>query len=114
MQDLLASSSDGGETLTAEDLAALRRRRIATQKHVNPGLLYGALQHTFACAEIALLLDVLGDGKNVRCDFARALFLEERLPTQEGWTKRRWWKRLGIFELSLTTAKIRKLIGIKV
>jgi hypothetical protein len=114
VQDLLASSSDGGETLTAEDLAALRRRRIATQKEVNPGLLYGPLQHTFACMEIALLLHVFGDGKKVRCDFARAFFLEERLPVREGWTKRRWWNRLGIFELSLTAAKIKGLVGVKV
>ena len=114
VQDLLASSSDGGQTLTAEDLAALRRRRIATQKEANPGVLYGPLQHIFACAEIALLLDVFGDGKKVRCDFARALFQEERLPVQEGWTRRRGCKRLGIFELGRTTIKIKGLIGVKV
>jgi hypothetical protein len=114
VQELLASSSDGGKTLTAEDLAAFRRRRIAAQKETNPGLLYGSLEHGFACSEIALFLDVFGDGKTVRCDVARAFFLEERLPIQEGWTKRQGWKRVGLVGLALTTAKVRKLVGVKV
>jgi hypothetical protein len=112
VRDLLASSSDGGKTLTAEDLAALRKRRIDKQREVNPSLAYGSLQHQIACTEIALVLDVFGDGNKVRCDFARAFFLEERLPTQEGWKKRRWWS-LGFFELGGTVGKIKQLVGLK-
>ena len=107
-EDLVASSSDGGHTLSAEDLAALRRRRIEKQKEVNPGLVYGPLQHQIACAEISLILDVFGDGSKVRCDFARAFFQEERLPLQEGWKKRRWWS------LNRTIGKVKQLTGIQV
>ena len=112
LQDLLASSSDG-KTLTAADLAELRKRRIAKQNEVNPGLVYGRLQHQIACAEIALVLNVFGDGNKVRCDYARAFFGEERLPIEEGWRKRRWWT-LGIVELFNSARKITKLIGLEV
>ena len=61
-RDLLASSLDGGQTLTAEDLATLRRRRTEKQKEVNPGLSYRLMQHQVGCTEIALVLDVFKDG----------------------------------------------------
>ena len=112
VRDLLASSSDGA-VLTAEDLAALRRRRIERQKEVNPGLTYGAQQHQVACTEIALVLDVFGDGKQLPCDYARAFFQDERLPKQEGWKKRRWWT-LGFLELGKTVGKVKELVGVKV
>ncbi|KAH8694733.1 Chloroperoxidase [Ilyonectria robusta] len=111
VSDILASSSNG-KTLTAEDLAALRRRRIERQKEDNPELLYGPLQHELSCGEIALLLKVLGDGDKVPCDYIRAVFQEERLPIQEGWEKRRWWT-LGIVELKATGNKVKKLIGLE-
>ncbi|KAK3938601.1 hypothetical protein QBC46DRAFT_389835 [Diplogelasinospora grovesii] len=110
IRDLLASSSDG-ETLTAEDLANLRRHRIAVQKKDNPGLFYGPMQHQIACTEIALVLDVFGDGDKVRCDYAKAFFQEERLPLQEGWKKRSWWRSLGFMELGKTVGKIKTLVG---
>ncbi|KAF7545464.1 heme-thiolate peroxidase [Cylindrodendrum hubeiense] len=111
IRDILAASSDG-KVLTAEDLAALRIRRIERQKEDNPDLLYGALQHQLGCGEIALILKVLGDGDKVPCDYVRAVFQEERLPIQEGWSKRRWWT-LGIIELKQTGARIKKLIGLE-
>lgn len=111
---LLASSSDGGQTLTAVDLAHLRKQRIEHQKEANPRAEYGAMQHSFACMEIALFLGVFGDGKKVRCDFARAFFEEERLPIREGWARRQWWRRLGIAELGLTARRVRRLVGLKV
>jgi len=64
--------------------------------------------------EIALFLGVFGDGKKVRCDFARAFFEEERLPIREGWARRQWWRRLGIAELGLTARRVRRLVGLKV
>ena len=113
VQDLLASSSDGGKTLTARDLAALRRRRIERQRETNPGAKYGSIEHSVACAEIALVLGVFGDGKKVRADFAKAVFAEERLPEAEGWKTRKWWK-MGILELGLSQTWIGRLIGVKV
>jgi len=112
IEDLLACSKDG-KTLTMEDLAALRKRRIQRQLDDNPGLHYGSLQHQIACTEIALVLNLLGDGKSVPCDYARAFFQEERLPVKEGWKKRRWWT-LGFSELGGTVSKIKALVGLKI
>jgi hypothetical protein len=113
VRDLLASSSDGGRTLTVEDLAAFRRRRIQTQKEVNPGLVYGPRQHEIACGSIATVFKVFGDGKKMPCEYARSLFMEERLPIQEGWKKRRWWT-LGLLEVMWSTRTVKKIVGIKV
>jgi len=113
IKDLLECSSDGGKTITLEDLAALRRRRIQQQKEVNPGLTYGPLQHQLACAEIALILQVLGDGQKVPCDYVRALFQEERLPIQEGWKKRSGWP-VGFVDLLRTGQSVKKAVGIEV
>ncbi|KAI0469663.1 Chloroperoxidase [Xylariaceae sp. FL0804] len=109
LKDLLASSSDG-KALTGEDLAGLRKRRIEKQNEVNPSLNYGSLQHMIACTEIALVLNVFGDGKQVPFNYARAFFQEERLPTEEGWRKRRWWS-LGFVELGRTVSWIKELVG---
>ncbi|KAH7134734.1 Chloroperoxidase [Dactylonectria estremocensis] len=106
---LLASSSDG-KALTMEDLAALRGRRIEKQKEDNPNLIYESKQHDLACAEIALLLKVVGDGDQVHSDYARAFFREERLPIAEGWKKRA--TSIGLLELKQTTDKVKKLIGL--
>ncbi|KAK4657666.1 hypothetical protein QC762_200010 [Podospora pseudocomata] len=65
VEGLLASSPDGGKTMTAEDFASLRKRRMDAQKQDNPGLLYGPLQHRISCAEIALVLCVFGDDTKV-------------------------------------------------
>lgn len=113
IQELLASSADG-KTLTADDLAALRKRRIEEQKQDNPELKYGSFEHTLGCGEIALILNVLGDGQSVPCDYIRAFFEEERLPVEEGWAKRSSWWPFGLVELVLDTTKIKRLMGIKV
>ncbi|KAM5347108.1 hypothetical protein ACJ41O_010113 [Fusarium nematophilum] len=110
IEDLLASSSDG-KAITARDLAELRKRRIARQKEDNPGLLYGTFEHDLSCAEIALVLNVIGDGERLPCDYARAFFKEERLPVQEGWRKRGGWWTFGIVQLLMNQNKIKKLIG---
>lgn len=112
VKDLLASSSDG-KYITAADFANLRRRRIAKQNEVNPGLNYGSQQHTIACTEISLVLDVFGDGDKVPCEYARAFFAEERLPIKEGWQKRKWWT-LGLLELRNTVNKVTKLVGLEI
>jgi hypothetical protein len=111
-ENLLACSKDG-KTLTMEDFAALRKRRIERQLDDNPGLHYGSLQHQIACSKIALVLDLLGDGKSVPCSYARAVFQEERLPNEEGW-KKRWLWTLGFRELATTASKIEALVGLKI
>jgi len=113
IRDLLESSSDGGKTITLEDLAALRRRRIHTQLKANTGLTYGSSQHNGACTELALILHVLGDGQKIPCDYVRALFQEERLPLEEGWNPRRWWT-LGLGELFMAVNKIKKVVGMRI
>lgn len=110
IEDLLAASSDGGKTLTMEDLAVLRRRRIEQQAKDNPGLHYESLQHDIGSTEIALILNVFGDGKRIPCDRARAFFAEERLPTREGW-KAKWWS-LGFLKLVKATGKAKTLVGV--
>lgn len=112
IRDLLACSSDGA-TLKMEDLAALRKRRIQQQLNDNSDLEYGPLQHQIACTEIALVLNCFGDGKSVRCDYAKAFFEEERLPINEGWTKRKWWT-LGFRELMGSVAKVKSLVGLEI
>jgi hypothetical protein len=111
LRDLLACSKDG-VTLTIEDLAALRKRRIQKQLEDNPGLKYGSMEHQVGCTEIALVLDVFGNGKGIPCEYAKAFFQEERLPVKEGW-KKRWLWTLGFMELAGTVAKIKALIGLR-
>ena len=114
VQAILKCSSDGGKTLSMEDLSEARRRRIHTQLQDNPGLTYGFLQHDLACGEIALILKVFGDGQKVPCSYIRALFQEERLPVREGWKKRSWWWSVGIMELARTTKVVKKIIGLQI
>lgn len=112
VNELLASSSDGGRTLTDGDLAAFRLRRIQQQRRDNPSVLYGPRQHDIACLSIATILQIFGDGRTVPCEFVRVFFLEERLPISEGWRKRQWWK-LGLVELGWGIGKIKSIIGLK-
>ncbi|KAK3325127.1 Chloroperoxidase [Apodospora peruviana] len=101
VKTLLDASSDGGKTLSIEDLAALRKRRIEKQREDNPSLTYTAREHKLACGESALLVGVFGEAKGVRVDYARAVLEDERLPVEEGW-KKKWWSVgiLGIGKLS--------------
>jgi len=110
VQRLLESSKDG-KTLTMEDLAVFRKRRIQQQLDDNPGLKYGSNEHLIGCAEIALILDLFGNGKSIPCNYVEALFKEERLPVQEGWRKR-WLWTLGFLELRASIKKVMAKIGI--
>ncbi|KAF9698452.1 hypothetical protein EKO04_003423 [Ascochyta lentis] len=112
VDDLLASSIDG-KNVTREDLANLRKRRIAQQREDNPSLTYGALQHEMSCGEIALILGVFGDGKSAPCDFLAPFLREERLPIKEGW-KKRWWWTLGLVEVKIIGTKVKSLIGLQI
>ncbi|KIL89420.1 hypothetical protein FAVG1_06998 [Fusarium avenaceum] len=108
VEDLLASSKDG-KVITANDLAEFRKKRIARQKADNPGLQYGAFEHDLACAEIALILNVIGTGESVLCSYAKAFLQEERLPVEEGWRK----GGFGLVELITKRNNMKKLIGLE-
>lgn len=108
VEAMLASSSDG-ENLTAEDLIAFRKRRVEEQKKANLKLAAGAETNSIGAGEIGFILDVFGDGKKIPCDHARALFLEERLPIKEGWTKR-WWT-VGPVKLVTSAKRIGRLLS---
>lgn len=112
VDDLLACSADK-KTITREELAAFRKRRIEKQREDNPGLTYGPLQHELGCGEIALILGVFGDGKQAPYDYVASFLREERLPVKEGW-KRRWWWTLGLVEVKLIATKVKSLIGVKI
>lgn len=112
VNDLLACSADQNQ-ITREELAGLRRRRIAKQREDNPGLTYGPLQHELGCGEIALILGVFGDGKSAPFEFVAPFLREERLPIKEGWKKRSWWT-LGLVEVKLIATKVKSLIGLEI
>ncbi|KAL8741938.1 MAG: hypothetical protein Q9190_005513 [Brigantiaea leucoxantha] len=109
IKDMLAASSNGS-TLTISDLVALRKRRHERQSRENPEMQYGSFENTLASAEIALILKVLGNGHEVPVSYVKALFGEERLPTEEGWKKRVWW-RVGFVELNILATKVKGLLG---
>ncbi|KAJ9604589.1 hypothetical protein H2200_010702 [Cladophialophora chaetospira] len=111
VEDLLASSTDG-KVLTVEDLAAFRKRRIQRQLDDNPGLKYGPQEHKTGCSELGLILGVFGNGKSIPCEYARALFKEERLPVKEGWRKH-WLWTFGFLELFRSTKQVQTAIGIR-
>ncbi|KAL6248474.1 hypothetical protein RBB50_004729 [Rhinocladiella similis] len=110
----IMASSNGDKTLTMDDLCALRKRRIDTQRTENKELQYGSFEHELGCGEIALILKIFGDGKSVKREYLQAFFAEERLPLAEGWDmegRRSWWKRLGLVELKWTVEQVKKQIG---
>lgn len=106
VEDLLASSKDG-KVITVDDLVEFRKKRIARQKEDNPGVQYGAFENDLACAEIALILNVIGTGDRVECSYARAFLQQERLPIDEGWKKRSF----GIVSLITERDKVKKKLG---
>ena len=112
VSDLLACSADG-KSITREELAGFRKRRIEKQREDNPGLTYTSLNHELACGEIALILGVFGDGKSVPYNYVASFLQEERLPLQEGW-KKRWWWTLGLVEVKLIATKVKKLVGMQI
>ena len=110
VEQLLASASDG-KVITTGDFARLRRQRIEQQRRDNDELVYGALQHQLACGEAALIQTLFGRrGGDVPVEYVEALFKEERLPVEEGWRRRRWW-RLGFVELNVQAQVLKNRVG---
>lgn len=111
VRQLREASSDGGKTLSLEDLAELRKKRIGKQKSDNPELVYTEREHRLGCGESALLLGVFGDekGEKVRVDFVRALFEEERLPVEEGWTRK---SSVGFKDVAKISKRGKAIMGV--
>ena len=110
LADLLASSSNG-KTITFDDFVDLRRRRYEQQKRDNPNLFFHDHELGIGCGNIAMLLKVFGNGKEVPVKYMEAFFKDERLPEAEGW-RRRWWWSVGLFEIASLNKKLQKVIGL--
>lgn len=69
-----------------------RKVRYDEQQRDNPHLQFGKFEHYVACSEVAALRSVFGKGvtKGIPDDYVRAVFGEERLPYDEGWSPRRF------------------------
>ena len=111
MDNLLRCSSDGGETLTIEDLGKFIKSRIQQQLRDNPNLVYGPSEHQVNCGQVALLMHCFGDGKAIPCSYVRAIFKDERLPWKEGWKRRTWWP-MGLFEFFGAVKKMMAAVGL--
>ncbi|KAK8017842.1 hypothetical protein PG993_014168 [Apiospora rasikravindrae] len=96
IKEMLTCSSDG-KSLTVDDLAAFIKARIKRQLKDNPELVYGPAEHQVNCGQLALMMGCFGDGKTIPVSYVKAIFEEERLPVEEGWTKRAWWT-MGLLE----------------
>lgn len=116
IEALLACSSDG-KVITTADLGRHRKARYAQQKLANPQLNFGPGVERLACTEAALIQSVFGTGFfwwTLPVPYMRALFMEERLPIQEGWTKRRWPFRVTLFEMVALTQVMKRYARVEV
>lgn len=111
LEKMLASSSDGGKTLSTEDLGAFIKSRIKEQLKDNPELTYGPGEHQVNCGQVALMMHCFGNGKTIPCSYVKAIFDEERLPWKEGWQRRRWWT-MGLFEFFGAVQAIKAAVGV--
>ncbi|EHA21667.1 hypothetical protein ASPNIDRAFT_126673 [Aspergillus niger ATCC 1015] len=86
---------------TASQLGRFRRKRYTEQNAKNKILDFGYRAHIVACAEAALFQGVFGEGVFCRLPvkYVKAVFQEERLPFNEGWTPR--WFPLMVPELAI-------------
>ncbi|KAK6346921.1 hypothetical protein TWF696_007021 [Orbilia brochopaga] len=92
LEQLFNSSSDG-KVMTIADFARLRHKRLEQQKRDNPELKFGVREAILAFGESALILCVWGASRTggydkIPVEYLKALFGEERLPFEEGWSRR--------------------------
>ncbi|KAH8171287.1 peroxidase, family 2 domain-containing protein [Sarocladium implicatum] len=101
VEAMLASSSDGGKTISLDDLLVYRQQRLADQKERNESVKFGERQARVAYGELAFAVGLFGDGERVSVDRVRAVFGEERLPVKEGWRTQGggWLSGFGIVRL---------------
>lgn len=101
-------SANNGEEVSTSDFARLRKQRLQEQKQDDPDLHYGVLQHLSACGEVAFVQALFGDRARqgqVPVRYINALYMDERLPIDEGWKRRTGWFP-GIVELSVRTFRL--------
>lgn len=112
IDDMLKCSSDGGKTLTVEDMGKFIKSRIQQQLKDNPELEYGPSQHQVNCGQVVLMMGCFGNGKTIPCSYVKAIFKDERLPLKEGWTKRTWWT-MGLWEFFTAVKNMTTAVGVK-
>ena len=112
IEDMLRFSSDGGKTLTTEDLGRFVKSRIHQQLQDNPECVYGPAEHQVNCGQVALMMHCFGNGKSIPCSYVRAIFEDERLPWKEGWKKRTWWP-MGLFEFFGAVRAMKTAVGVQ-
>ncbi|KAJ8472950.1 heme-thiolate peroxidase [Pleurotus djamor] len=81
--DKLLEDSQNKLTLAVEDIARARIRREASPEYKVNNITLDALHAEIARGEMALVLDILGDGNEIPLATLRNFFQEERLP--ENW-----------------------------
>ncbi|KAJ7731420.1 Peroxidase, family 2-domain-containing protein [Mycena maculata] len=85
--DQLFSYSKDNLTLTPTDIAEARQARIKDSFTRNPNVTLHKLQTDACWREAGLLTMVLGDQNgNIRLDWAREFLVDEKLPTDLGWS----------------------------
>ncbi|WYZ36134.1 hypothetical protein EsH8_XI_000017 [Colletotrichum jinshuiense] len=112
IDDMINCSHDG-ETLTIDDLARFIKARIKQQLNDNPDLVYGPAQHQVNCGQIALMMGCFGNGQTISVKYVRALFVDERLPFKEGWTKRTWWS-MGVYEFFTSVTNLVNKVNVTI
>jgi hypothetical protein len=111
IEELLQYTMDG-ETMTIDDLACFVKARIAKQLEDNPELVYGPAEHQVNCGQIALMMGCFGDKETIKVDYVRAIFQDERLPIEEGWTRRYWWT-MGLVEFFGAVKNLVNKVGVE-
>jgi hypothetical protein len=111
IEELLQYTMDG-ETMTIDDLACFVKARIAKQLEDNPELVYGPAEHQVNCGQIALMIGCFGDKETIKVDYVRAIFQDERLPIEEGWTRRYWWT-MGLVEFFGAVKNLVNKVGVE-
>jgi hypothetical protein len=111
INEMLHSSSDGGKSLSVDDLGRFIKKRIKQQLKENPGLTYGPSEHQVNCGQVALMMHCFGNGKTIPCEYVKALFVDERLPIEEGWKKRTWWQ-MGLIEFFGAVQTMKAAVGV--
>lgn len=90
LADFLKCPADGCG-FTVSDIGKFRKDRYDQQKKDNSQLDFGPDKHQLACGEIAAFQGVFGKGMyyTIPKEYVKAMFEDERLPFEEGWTPRK-------------------------
>jgi len=90
LQAFLACPANG-HAFTSSDIGRFRRERYDQQKRDNAQLDFDPAKHQLACGEIGAFQGIFGKGLSysIPIAYVKAMFEDERLPFEEGWTPRR-------------------------